>query len=171
MKTYVVNDISPPVPYLVKFWVSSYWPKHCQPIKLHDSLKCNISWKKWMMNFIFGMQIKIEVHHSGCVYPGMSKVPKMSLHIFAISPEKHGRWGWCFLSVDKHKQFLQVESITMVVLARHVQSIQNKFTMSLQYLKENVKYEVDFLPADKRFLQSDTIILNVCEQACLNYPK
>ena len=105
MKTYVVNDISPPVPYLIKFWVSSYWPKHCQPIKLHDSLKCNISWKKWMMNFIFGMQIKIEVHHFGCVYPGMSKVPKMSLHIFAISPEKHGRWGWCFLSVDKHKHF------------------------------------------------------------------
>ena len=75
------------------------------------------------------------------------------------------------MSVDKHKHFLQVESITMVVLARHVQSIQNKFTISLQYLKENVKYEVDFLPGDKRFLQSDTIILNVCEQACLNYPK
>ena len=52
--------------------------------------------------------------------------------------------------------------------------IQNdKFTISLQYLKENVKDENDFLPADKceRFLQIDTIILGVCGQACPNYPK
>ena len=48
-----------------------------------------------------------------------------------------------------------------------------KFTISLQYLKENVKDEVDFLPADKhqRFLQIDSIILGVCEQACPHYPK
>ena len=47
------------------------------------------------------------------------------------------------------------------------------FTISLQYLKDNVKDEVDFLPADKRqrFLQIDTITLGVCGQACLNYPK
>ena len=44
---------------------------------------------------------------------------------------------------------------------------------SLQYLKENMKDEVDFLFADKRqrFIQSDTIILDVCGQACPNYPK
>ena len=49
----------------------------------------------------------------------------------------------------------------------------SKFTISLQYLKENVKDEVDFLPADKhqRFLQIDSIILGVCEQTCPNYPK
>ena len=43
----------------------------------------------------------------------------------------------------------------------------------LQYLKENMKGEVDFLPADKhqRFLQNDTIILDVCGQACRNYLK
>ena len=36
--------------------------------------------------------------------------------------------------------------------------------MFLQYLKENVKDEVDVLPAEKRqrFLQIDTIILGVC---------
>ena len=34
---------------------------------------------------------------------------------------------------------------------RHVQSTQNnKFTISLQYLKEIIKDEVDFLSADKR---------------------
>ena len=56
-----------------------------------------------------------------------------------------------------------------VYIAKHTQSIQNnKFLISLQYLKENVKDEVDFLPADKflRFLQIDTIILGVCGQAC-----
>ena len=39
------------------------WPKCCQPIKLQDSLKCNIARKKWMMQFIFCMQINIEVFH------------------------------------------------------------------------------------------------------------
>ena len=39
--------------------------------------------------------------------------------------------------------------------------------------QENVKDEVDFLPADKRqrFLQIDTIILGVCGQACPSYTK
>ena len=41
MKTNVVGDISPPIPYLAKFWFSSYGPKCSQPIKLQDSLKCN----------------------------------------------------------------------------------------------------------------------------------
>ena len=48
------------------------------------------------------------------------------------------------------------------LLARHVQSTQNnKYTISLQYPRENVKDQDDFLPADKsqRFLQSDTVIL------------
>ena len=34
-------------------------------------------------------------------------------------------------------------------IARHAQSTQNnKFAISLQYLRENVKDEVDFLPAE-----------------------
>ena len=47
------------------------------------------------------------------------------------------------------------------------------YTTNLQYLKENVKDEVDFLPADKRqrSLQIDTIILGLSGQACSNYPK
>ena len=38
---------------------------------------------------------------------------------------------------------------------------------------ENMKDEVDFLPADKcwNFFQIDTIILDVCGQACPNYQK
>ena len=53
----------PPVPQLGKFWFSSYGPKSCQPIRLQDSLKCNISRKKWIIKFIFGMQINIEVFY------------------------------------------------------------------------------------------------------------
>ena len=48
---YLVIDILPT--HLAKFWVSSYGSKCCQPIKLQDSLKCNIVRKKWIMKFIF----------------------------------------------------------------------------------------------------------------------
>ena len=56
-------------------------------------------------------------------------------------------------------------------VARQAQIAKNnQFTISLQYLKENKKDEVDFLPADKcwRFFQIDTIILGVCGQAYTN---
>ena len=46
MKTNIVIDISLPIPYLAKFWYSSYGPKCHQPIELKDSLKRNISRKK-----------------------------------------------------------------------------------------------------------------------------
>ena len=37
-----------------------------------------------------------------------------------------------------------------VYVDRHAQSIDNnKFTIYLEYLKQNVKNEVDFLPVDK----------------------
>ena len=50
---------------------------------------------------------------------------------------------------------------------------ENNFAIFLQYMKENVKDEVDFLLADKheRFLQIDTLILGLCGQACPNYSK
>ena len=40
-------------------------------------------------------------------------------------------------------------------------------------VKANVKDELDLLPTDKnqRFFQIAIIILGVCGQACLNYPK
>ena len=54
---------------------SCYWAMGqtwCQPIKLQYSLKLNISRKKWMLKFNFGMQINIEVFYeliiSFCVY-------------------------------------------------------------------------------------------------------
>ena len=61
-----------------------------------------------------------------------------------------------------------------VCVARNAHKSQNnKLAISSQYLKEKVKDEFDFLPADKwqRFLQIDTIVLGMCDQACPNYPK
>ena len=95
------------------------WPKCCQPIKLQDTLKCNIVRKKWLMQFIFGMQINIEVSHKvilsfGWVEKGMLKISKISLHVFAISTQKHGD-EVDFLPADKHKSFRQDNSITLDV--------------------------------------------------------
>ena len=42
---------------------SSCGPKFFQQIKLQDSSKDNISRKKWMLKFIFDMQINIEVFY------------------------------------------------------------------------------------------------------------
>ena len=78
---------------------------------------------------------------------------KVTFHIFATSPEKIK-----FLLATKHKHFIQFESTTLAVLPRHAQSMENKFTISLQYIKENVKDKVDFLPVDKRLPKSDIIL-------------
>ena len=58
METNIVADISLPIPYLAKFWFSSYGPT-----KLHNSFKCNISRKKWMMKFIYNMQMNIGIFY------------------------------------------------------------------------------------------------------------
>ena len=74
----------------------------------------------------------------------MYKVPKIrSFHIFGISPKK------------------RVKSTP-----------NNKFAISLQYLKKNVNDEVDVLSGNehRRFLQIDTIILGMRGQASPNYP-
>ena len=39
------------------------------------------------------------------------------------------------LPADKHESFLQVDSITLVGVARHVQNTQNNCTITLQHLK------------------------------------
>ena len=66
-----------------------------------------------------------------------------------------------------------LQKLLQKLLARHVQSTQNnKYTISLQYRSENVKDQVEFLPADnsQRFLQSDTVIL-VCVASMRNLTK
>ena len=64
----------------------------------------------------------------------MPKVPKIrSLHIFAISPVKHGGWS-CFLPANKHEGFLQVDSITLGLFSeacpKYSKQVYNIFVIS-----------------------------------------
>ena len=184
MKTNVIN-ISPLYP--AKFWVSTYRAKSCQPIRLQNSLNCNILRKKWMMKFIFCMLMKFIF----CMLINIKVFFKLIL-LFWVSVTKHSqstknKFAYlCNVSIKAWQMklifclqintniFYKMRVSLRVCLARHTQITENNdFTISLQYLNENPKDEVDFLLADKcqRFLQSNIIILGVCGQACPNYPK
>ena len=69
------------------------------------------------------MQINIEVFYKlilsfwVCVTRHTQITQNQNLHIFAISPEKHGD-EVDFLPADKHESFLQVDSITFGVLSQ-----------------------------------------------------
>ena len=55
-----------------------------------------------------------------------------------------------FLHADKHESLLQIDTKILMGMVKDSQSYQNsKFTMSLQYLKKEVRDEVDFLHVDK----------------------
>ena len=126
-----------------------------------------------MMKCIFGMQRNFKIFYKlilpfGFAYPDMAKVPKIrSLHVYAISPEKHG------VELVKTIVFYKM-MVFWICVTRLTQSTQNnKFSIYLQYQKESRQNEVDFLLAGKhhRFLQNDTIIFGVCVRTCPNYPK
>ena len=92
----------------------------------------------------------------------MPKVPKIrSLHIYAISPEKHGlKWFFC-LQINTKVFYKGI--VFWMCVSRLAQITQNnKFAISLPYLKKKMSHEVDFLHADKHesFLQIDTIIFD-----------
>ena len=85
-----------------------------------------------------------------------------------------------FLPADKSRISLEIDSITLGVHSQACSKYpkqyyqNNKFRISLQYSKENVKLEVDFcmLIIVKGFFKVIyTIILDVCSQACPNYSK
>ena len=79
-----------------------------------------------------------------------------------------------FLPEIDTKVFYKLKASLSVCVGTNSQSTQNnKFIISLHYLKENAKDEVDFLPAGKhqRLFQMDTIILGVSGQTCPNYTK
>ena len=51
---------------------------------------------------------------------------------------------------NKHESLQQIDSMILMWMVKHFQSSENsEFAMSLQYLKKEVKDEVDFLHADK----------------------
>ena len=62
-----------------------------------------------------------------------------------------------FRHADKHKGLLQIATTNLMEIVRHSQNSQDsKFLMSLQYLKEEVRDEVDVLHVERQsFLQVD----------------
>ena len=138
METNIVVDLSPPIPCLAKLWFSSYGPKCCQPIKLQDSLKCNISKKKWMTKFIFSMQINIEVFYklilSFCVFcvcsirRAQSTQNKKFQYLCNISRKDWGGVNLIFCLQMNTEGFYKLIVSLWVCVASHSQSTQNKFT-------------------------------------------
>ena len=138
MKTNIVFDISPPIPYLVKLWFSIYEPKCCQPIKLQDSLKCNISRKKWMIKFIFGLQIHIEVCYKlilsvwVCVIRHAQSTQNEKFAYLCNISRKAWEMKLIFGLQINMKNFYKVIISVWVCVARHALSTQNdRFTRSL----------------------------------------
>ena len=118
MKTNIVIDISPSIPYLAKFLFLSYGPKCCWPIKLQDSLKSNNSRKKWMMKFVFGMLINIEVFYKlvlsfwVCIAKHAQSTENKKFAYFSnIFREMWGMKLIVCLQINC-ESFLQVDSIT-----------------------------------------------------------
>ena len=132
-----------------------------------------------MIKFIFSMQINIDVFYKLILSFWVSvtrhaqTTQNKSAYLCNISIKVWGMKLIFCLQINMKVFYKMIVSL-WVCLVRHDQSTKNnRFTISLQYVKENMKDEVDFLPVDKRrrFLQSDTIILGVCDQACPYYPK
>ena len=113
---------------------------------------------------------KLKLSCSACIgRHAQSTQNKKFLYLCNIS-RKTWKMKLIFCFLINIKVFCKMIVSHWVCIARHAQSTQK---ISLQYLKENVKGEIDFLPVDKhqRFLQIDTIILDLCGQASPNYPK
>ena len=176
MKTNIVINISPP--YRSKLWVSIYAPKYCHPIRLQDSLKCNILRKKWMIKLVFCLLINIKVFYKlilsfWMILSHAQSTQNKFAYLCNISIKVLGMKLIFCLQINTKIFYKMIVSL-WVCVARHAQSAENsKFTISLQYLKENVNDEDDVLPADKcrRFLQSDAVILSVSGQTCPNFPE
>ena len=143
MKTSII-DISPPITYLPEFCFSNYGWKCCWPIKLQDSLKCNISRKKWMMKFIFAMSRNIEIFYK-LILPSwewrlrhaQSTQNKKFAYLCNIS-RKTWEMKWFFCLQINTKVFYKMILSFWVCVSRLAKSTQNnKFAIYLQYLKEN----------------------------------
>ena len=78
-----------------------------------------------------------------------------------------------FLYADKHQSFLQIDTVILMGMVKHSQISQNnKFAVSLQCLRKEVRDEVDFyMQINISFLQGDTIVLDGCDQAFPSYSK
>ena len=147
----------------ILFW--PIWAKRAQidrKIKLLNFLKNllkiqnvflgnNLKWKLILL-LIFHHQSHIASncffrhYHFKCVWLGMPKLPKITSLLFLCNILRK-KWVMklIFLHADKYKSLLQIHTMILIGIVKHSQSFQNsKFTISLEYLKKEVRDEVDF---------------------------
>ena len=103
------------------------------------------------MNFIFGLQVNIEVFYKLilsfwlCITRHAQSTKNNKLvYLCSISRKA---WGIDvdFLHAGKHKNLQQIDTITLMGMIKHFQSSQNsKLAMSLEYLKIEIRDEVVF---------------------------
>ena len=128
MKTNIVINISPLFQNLVIFCFSSYEPEYCLEIKLHDSLKCNISRKKRISTEVF---YKLILPFWVCVARHAQSIQKEKFTYLCNSPRNGGN-EVNFLATDKYKNVLQIDSITLGVRSLPFpKTLSNKFAISL----------------------------------------
>ena len=133
----------------------SYGPNCCWSMSLQDSLKCNISRNKWMMKFFQQVNKHCNFLQVGIVILGVHsqicpKCTQNKLAYFCNILRKIKGMKLIFCLQINMKVFHRLIVSLWVRVPSHSQSAQNnKFAMSLQYLKENMKNEVDFLSTDK----------------------
>ena len=123
-----------------KILVLELWAKMLSAIKLQDSLKCNISRKKEMMKFIFGMQINIKVFCKlilsfwvCATRHAQGTQNKNFAYLYNISRKNMGggRMQLIICLQIYTKVFYKLIISVLVYVAMHAQSTQNKFTVSL----------------------------------------
>ena len=126
------------------------WPKYCQPIKLQDSLKYNIARKKWMMQLIFCMQINIEVFRKMILsfWVSGNRHAQSTQNKFAYLCNIYTKVWWMklifCLQINTKVSYKTIVSLWMCVARQAQNTKNNQFTISLQYLEENMKDEVVF---------------------------
>ena len=163
MKTNIVIEISLP-PYIWQILVLHLWAK-----MLKDSLKCNILTKKWVMKCIFGMQINIEVFYKlilsfwVCVARHAQSTQNNKFSKSLENCKKNVKDEVDFKPAYKHQRIIQVDTIILGLCGQACSNYPKTRSdsmlfllhwlwfnaITLQYLKEEVSDEVDFLHEDK----------------------
>ena len=92
-----------------------------QSVKLQDSLKFNISRKKWMMKFIFSVQINIKVFCKMiilfwvCLTRHAQSIQNKRFAYLCNISRKAWQMNLIFLPADNQKSFLQGNCIILCV--------------------------------------------------------
>ena len=139
-----------PILYIAKFWFSSYWSKCCQSIKLQDSLKCNISRKKWMIKYIFNIYLnyifyKLILSFWGCVTRHVQSIQnKKFAYLCNISKKSMGMKLIFFLKINMEVFYKWIVSIWLC-LARHAGSTRsNKLAILCNMLRKISRVKLIF---------------------------